>query len=63
MVLDLRDSLASACYSLKLSVDEGEEYGYNSGISKQIEAYKTIENSNVREQSRKIFQNMVEGLY
>ena len=60
---DVWDSLASACYSLKLSVDEGEEYGYNSGISKQIEAYKTIENSTVREQSRKVFQNMIEGLY
>ena len=59
---DVWDSLASACYSLKMSIDVGEELGYNSGYEKQLDLVSKMTN-NAREESSKQIQNMVEGIF
>jgi hypothetical protein len=59
---DVWDSLASACYSMKQSVDEGEEQGFNCGITKQLEIYNNMTSSSL-EETQKIFQNIIEGIY
>lgn len=59
---DVWDSLASACYSLKLSIDEGMELGYSSGITKQLSAIQGLTRDS-REESQKAFQNMIEDIF
>ena len=59
---DVWDSLASACYSMKQSVDEGEEQGFNCGVTKQLEIYNNMTSSSL-EETQKIFQNIIEGIY
>lgn len=59
---DVWDSLASACYSLKLSIDAGEEYGYNSGYHKQMQVMEK-ETTNAREETQKYFQDTLESLF
>ena len=59
---DLWDALASSVYSLKLSIDEGEEMGYSSGIVKQLESLTKI-TADPREESQKELQNMLENIF
>jgi hypothetical protein len=59
---DVWDSLASASYSLKLSIDEGEEYGYDSGYNKQEEIIRNL-SRDPRLESQKIFQEMLENIW
>jgi hypothetical protein len=59
---DVWDSLASASYSLKLSIDEGEEYGYDSGYNKQGEIIRKL-SMDSRLESQKIFQEMLENIW
>lgn len=59
---DCWDSLASAVYSLKLSIDEGDEYGYNGGYFKQLQAMDRVTKS-AREESGKVIQDMIEGIF
>ena len=54
--------MASACYSLKMSIDVGEELGYSSGYEKQLDLVSKMTN-NAREESSKQIQNMVEGIF
>ena len=49
-------------YSLKLSIDEGEEMGYSSGIAKQLESLTKI-TADPREESQKELQNMLENIF
>ena len=59
---DVWDSLASACYSLKMSIDAGEEMGYSNGVDKQLTLIKKI-TTNTTEETQKAFQNMVENIF
>lgn len=59
---DLWDSLASSVYSLKLSIDEGEEMGYGSEYQKQL-SYLSKVTGSAREESAKTFQGMIEGIF
>lgn len=59
---DLWDALASSCYSIKLSIIEGEELGYSSGIQKQLQGLSKI-TSDAREEAAKNFQGMLEGIF
>jgi hypothetical protein len=59
---DVWDSLASACYSLKMSIDAGEESGYSNGVDKQLSIIsKMAEDS--REESAKVVQDMLENIF
>ena len=59
---DIWDSLVSACYSLKLSIDRGEELGFGQGMAKQMEAMKEL-TKDPKEESQKQFQDMIEGIF
>ena len=59
---DCWDSLSSACYSLKLSCDAGEEYGTNSGYTRTMLATQNITKS-AFEETQKTFQGMLENLF
>ena len=59
---DVWDSLASACYSLKMSIDAGEESGYSNGVDKQLYVVKEMTRS-AAEDSNQQFQSMLEGLF
>ena len=59
---DVWDSLAQACYCLKLSIDEGEEYGTNSGYTRTMQATERLV-KDAREESQKSFQGMLEGIF
>ena len=59
---DVWDSLASACYSLKMSIDEGEEYGFNSGYSKQTSMITKMARD-AKLEAAKTFQGMVESIF
>ena len=59
---DLWDSLASSVYSLKLSIDEGEEMGYGAEYQKQL-SYLNRVTSDSREESKKAFQGMLEDIF
>jgi hypothetical protein len=59
---DLWDSLASAVYSLKMSIDAGEEGGYSNGVDKQLELVTRM-TENSRENTTKQFQSMLEDIF
>lgn len=59
---DCWDSLASACYSMKMSIDEGEEFGFNTGYAKQGQLLNRYTNDPGRE-SQKKFQEMFESIF
>lgn len=59
---DIWDGLEQAVYSLKLSIDAGEEYGYNSGYHKQMQVMEK-ETMNAREETQKYFQDTLESLF
>jgi hypothetical protein len=59
---DVWDSLASACYSLKMSIDAGEEYGYNSGYMMQGEIIRSM-SRDPRLESQQVFQEMLENIF
>lgn len=59
---DVWDSLASAVYSLKMSIDAGEEAGYSNGVDKQLTAISKLTNSS-REETTKLFQSKLEGIF
>lgn len=59
---DTWDSLASACYSLKISIDEGEEFGYNTGYAKQSQMITKM-TYDPKEESQKEFQGMLESIF
>lgn len=59
---DLWDALASACYSLKMSIDAGEENGYSNGVDKQLSLIKKMTKS-ATEETQKKFQSMIEGIF
>ena len=59
---DTWDSLASACYSLKMSIDEGEEFGFNTGYAKQSQMITKMA-YDPREESQKEFQGMLESIF
>ena len=59
---DMWDSLASACYSLKMSIDEGEEFGFNTGYAKQTQMINKMTHD-PREDAQKTFQGMLESLF
>lgn len=59
---DLWDALASACYSLKMSIDAGEESGYSSGVDKQLEMVKSMTKSDELDTQKEI-QSRLENLF
>lgn len=59
---DIWDSLASACYSLKMSVDAGEEDGYSNGVNKQLDLIKSMTGS-AEEESALRFQDMMGSIF
>lgn len=59
---DVWDSLASACYSLKMSIDEGEEYGFNSGYNKQAKMIRKI-SYDPREETQRTIQDMMNNFF
>ena len=59
---DIFDSLENACYSLKLSIDAGEELGYNSNVNRQINILSEITKSASEEVNKK-FQDLLEGIF
>ena len=59
---DTWDALASAVYSLKMSIDEGDEYGFNGGYYKQLQAMNSLTKSS-QEETTKRFQGMVENIF
>lgn len=59
---DVWDSLASACYSLKMSIDAGEESGYSSGVDKQLLSIKSMTTS-ASEESNRAVQSMLESIF
>ena len=59
---DIWDSLASACYSLKMSIDAGEELGYSNGVDKMNRALGAMI-KDAREDSQRAIQGMLEGIY
>lgn len=59
---DIWDALASSVYSIKLSITEGEELGYSSGIVKQLESLGKM-TADPREESQKEFQGMLENIF
>ena len=59
---DTWDALASACYSLKMSIDEGEEYGFNTGYTKQSQMLKQM-TRDAKDDAQKKFQSMLESIY
>lgn len=59
---DIWDSLCSATSSLKMSIDAGEEMGYNGGVTKQME-FLGAQLKDAREETGKVIQNMLEGLW
>lgn len=59
---DVWDSLASAVYSLKMSIDAGEEDGYSNGVNKQLNLVKQMTTSS-QEDSMKAIQDMMENIF
>ena len=59
---DVWDSLASAVYSLKVSLDSGEEYGFNSGYVKQYEVLRSM-SKDPRQESAQVFQDILENIW
>jgi len=59
---DCWDSLAESCYSLKMSIDAGEEDGFSNGIEKQLTLVKEMTKSD-KEDSSMVFQNMLENMW
>lgn len=59
---DVWDSLASACYSLKMSIDAGEEQGYSNGVDKQLHLVTDMVKS-AKEDSNLQFQSMLENIF
>lgn len=59
---DCWDSLASAVYSLKMSIDKNEEHGFNSETALQLEVLKDMTKDS-REEAAEKFQSMLEGLF
>ena len=59
---DIWDSLASACYSLKMSIDAGEELGYSNGVDKMSIALGSLSRSS-REDSQRAIQGMIESIF
>lgn len=59
---DTWDALASAVYSLKMSIDEGDEYGFNGGYYKQLQAMNSLTKSS-QEETTKRFQGMIENIF
>lgn len=59
---DIWDSLVSSCYSLKLSIDRGEEMGYGQGMMKQMEILQGLTKDS-REETQKRFQGMIESIF
>lgn len=59
---DVWDSLASACYSLKMSIDAGEEDGYSNGVNKQLQAIESL-TQDPREDANKQIQGMLENIF
>lgn len=59
---DMWDSLASACYSLKISIDEGEEFGFNTGYTKQNQMLTKMTHD-PREDSQEVLQGMLESIF
>lgn len=57
---DVWDSLSSAVYSLKMSIDAGEEDGFSNGINKQMELVKEMTES-ASDSTRDVFQGMLES--
>ena len=59
---DCWDSLSSACYSLKESIDNGDQFGPNSSVTMAIKAADMM-TRDAREESQKAFQDMLENIY
>lgn len=59
---DVWDSLAQACYAMKMSLDEGNDQGWSGSISKSMQAFGNITQSSL-EETQKIFQDMLTNLY
>lgn len=59
---DVWDSLSSACYSLKMSIDSGEEDGYSNGITKQLNLVTQM-TTDVAETASQVVQNMIEDIF
>lgn len=59
---DVWDSWASAVYSLKMSIDAGEEDGYGNGVQKQMAAITSL-SKNPREEAGKAIQGMLESIF
>ena len=59
---DTWDSLAQACYAMKLSLDEGNEQGWSGGVSKSIQSLNSLTRS-AREETQKIFQGMLNNIF
>lgn len=59
---DIWDSLASSVYSLKLSIDKGEEMGFGNEYQKQMGALEKI-TRDPREEAQKTIQNMLENIF
>lgn len=59
---DCWDSLAESCYSLKMSIDLGEEDGYSNGIDKQL-SLVTEMTKDTNEEANKELQGMLESIW
>ena len=59
---DVWDSLSSACYSLKISIDAGEESGYSNGVDKQLALISKM-SKDPKEETAKAVQNMLENIF
>lgn len=59
---DTWDSLAQACYAMKLSLDEGNEQGWSGGVSKSIQSLGSLTKS-AREETQKLFQGMLNNIF
>ena len=59
---DCWDSLAESVYSLKMSIDAGEEDGYSNGVDKQMSLIKEMTQDS-KEDSSRAFQNMLESIW
>lgn len=59
---DVWDSLAQACYAMKLSLDEGNDQGWSGGVSKTIQSFSS-QTSSALEETQKVFQGMLNNLF
>lgn len=59
---DVWDSLANCVFSMKMSIDAGEEYGYNSGYNKQSQIISNL-SRDPRQESQQVFQEMLENIW